>query len=160
MTEATLVDAQFGVARVIKPFPGFESVYQGQPVSTPIAFPGTLDDDAGKPGFDPNLLKGIPVPLGSKILLWIPTAFNQTPAGDFQNVVDYKYKFLFRLRNLRDFRESRKAYHFPKNSPGENDGASKSRAHWLRSHPSFFSTNPSLASTPSPCRMCRASCAA
>lgn len=120
MTEAVLADSQFSVARVVKPFPGFEAVYSGQLSSIPIAFPGTLDPDAGKAGFDPNLLEGIPVPLGSKILLFIPTIFNLSGLGN-PNPVDYEYKFFWRLRNLRDFRESRKAYHFPRQSVGADD---------------------------------------
>ena len=117
MSEAVLADAQFSVARVFRPFEGFEDVYEGKPVRQPIAIPGNLDQDASKDGFDPNLISGIPVPFGSKIMLWIPTIFQDTGGGDFL-VVPYRYQFIWRLRNLRDFKERRAAYHFTRESPG------------------------------------------
>lgn len=117
MSEAVLADAQFSVAGVVKPFLGFEELYQGQPVSIPIAIPGTLDQDAGKTGFDPNLLSAIPVPFGSKVCLWLPTIFNATMGN--LTVQPYRYTFVWRVRNLADFIRNRVAYQFPRQSPGE-----------------------------------------
>ncbi len=117
MSEAVLVDAQFSVAKVFRPFSGFETVYEGLPCTTPIAFPGTLDPSAGKSGYDPNLLAGIPVPLGAKLTLWIPNIV-YGPAS----MVPYTYQILWRLRNLQDFRDParRAAYHYPKQSLGQS----------------------------------------
>ncbi|MGP1683470.1 MAG: hypothetical protein ACTS8S_14205 [Giesbergeria sp.] len=116
---AVLADAQFSAVRVFKPFRGFEEFYQGQPGDLPIAIPGDLDSDAGKIGFDPNLLAGIPVPFGSKMVLWMPTIFNLTAGNGFV-VKPYRYTLIWRLRNLRDFRTKRVPYHFPRQSFGEN----------------------------------------
>lgn len=114
-----LVDAQFSVARVFRPFAGFENVYQGESGSIPIAIPGNLDPDASKTGFDSNLLAGISMPLGAKAILWFPTIFNRTVDG--LTIQPYQYTIVWRLRNLRDFRNTRAPYHFPKQSFGENN---------------------------------------
>ena len=122
MSEAVLADAQFSVAKVVRPFPNFESVYQGLPVSVPIAFPGTLDRFAGRPGYDPNLISGIPVPFGSKVMIWIPTIFSNVVGSLESKVVPpYRYRFIWRLRSIQDFRNSRAAFHFPKQSPGQDN---------------------------------------
>ena len=115
MSDAVLADAQFGVARVIKPFAGFESVYEGQPGSVPIAIPGDLDKDVGRDGINPNLIRGQAVPFGSKITLWVPTIL-----GNTGQPLRYSYQVIWRLRNLRDFRENRTAYHFPRQEIGED----------------------------------------
>jgi hypothetical protein len=121
MSELTTADAQFSIARVLKPFPGFVNVYEGELGSRPIAFPGVLDDNAlttpplpQTNGFDPNLIAGISVPLGSKVLLWIPTT-NRT------NNATYRYQIIWRMRNLKDYQTSRKAYHLSRQSKGSND---------------------------------------
>lgn len=118
---AVMADAQFGAARVVKPFPGFESRYQGLPGTTPIALPGVLDSLAGKPGYDPNLMAGVPVPMGSKLMLWFPSVIGGGSAGPGQSITwPYRYEIRWRLRNLSDFQSNRAAYHFPKQSLGEN----------------------------------------
>lgn len=119
MSEAVLADAQFSVARIFRPFEGFETVYDNQPSRRPIMVPGTLDPDAGQPGFRDNLVAGIPVPMGSKVMLWIPTIFLNA-GGDPPDllIVPYRYQFIWRLRNLKDFQNRRAAYHFPRQSPG------------------------------------------
>lgn len=94
-------------------------MYQGQSVTIPIAIPGSLDPDAGKTGFDQNLLAGIPLPYGSRLVLWVPTIFNVV--GNFINVQPYRYSIVWRMRNLRDFRVNRAAYHFPQQTLGENN---------------------------------------
>jgi hypothetical protein len=108
-------DAQFGVVRILKPFPNFEDVYGGQPATTPIALPGGTDARAGEDGYSPALAKGFSVPLGSKLLAWIP--FSKAGVA----AVSYDYTFIWRMRNARDFRLNRKAYHFPRQSPGTPD---------------------------------------
>ncbi len=93
-------DHQWSIARSLKPFPGFERVYQGQSGARPIAFPGTLDSFAerGVRGYDPNLLAGLTVPLGSKVTLWIP----QTIEGYTVNAL-YQYQVIWRMRSVKDY---------------------------------------------------------
>lgn len=119
MSLAVLADAQFSVARVFRPFRGFEAVYQGQPLAYPIAFPGDLDREAGKTGFDPNLISGISVPFGARIVIWVPNVFN-IAGEDTLEVQPYDYELVWRVRNVRDFRTNRSAYHFPRQSLGES----------------------------------------
>jgi hypothetical protein len=86
-------------------------------------FPGVLDPDAGRTfaggTFDPNLVAGIPVPMGSKIQLWIPTVYLES--GGELIIVPYRWQAIWRLRNLRDFKARRSAYHFAKESAGANN---------------------------------------
>jgi hypothetical protein len=114
-------DAQFTVARVLKPFEGFEDVYQGQDPFRPVAFPGGRDPRAGEDGFSPNLMRGHPVPLGSRILVWIPLAVTQREGTTA--IQRYNYSFVWRLRNVRDFRQDRRPYHYPRQSPGAPNDA-------------------------------------
>lgn len=118
MSQNVLADAQFTVASVLRPFDGFEAVYQGKAITIPIVFPGTLDDDAGKPGFSPYLLAGLPVPLGAKMQLWFPAVAG---LADGQPVYDYRYVLTWRLRNVGDFQRRRLPYHLKKESNGAPD---------------------------------------
>lgn len=119
MSEAVLADAQYSLSRVLRPFEGFESVYQGLSTEIPIAFPGTRDPNAGKDGFDPNLLAGIKTPYGSKLNLWVPAVFDVAGEGVVATQ-DYRYTLVWRLRNLQDFRQSQVPYHFPRQGKGES----------------------------------------
>jgi len=117
-----LADAQLTNVKVLKPFAGFEAVYQGKLASTPIAFPGDLDPQAGRPGFDRHLMRGIPVPEGARVLLWIPQC---TGAQDgFQ---EYIYRVVWRFSTLRKYRSPGRAdiprgpYHIPVQLPGAPD---------------------------------------
>ena len=128
---AVMADAQMNTVRVLKPFENFERVYQGQNALTPIAFPGTLDKRAqeGAPGFDPHLLRGIPVPEGARVLLWLPICFYPVdPNGSpvlypFQL---YSYRLVWRFQNLAGYRDpsaqtKRAPFHFARQSPGAPD---------------------------------------
>ena len=97
-TMAVLADANFSLARILKPFANFEGVYQGQSTEIPIAFPGILDEDAGEPGFSPDLIKGIAMPFGCRVCIWIP----QTIFG-YVSPVRYTYQICWRLRNPQDY---------------------------------------------------------
>lgn len=113
-------DAQFTNARVLKPFNDFEGTYQGVAGSTPIAMPGVLDPNAGTPGYSPNLVAGLSVPLGSRVLVWVP---------QFCFIPVYVYYFIWRMRSLRDFRNPAKgkprgAYHIPLQRSGAPDTSS------------------------------------
>jgi hypothetical protein len=121
-----MVDAQLTNARVLKPFENFERVYQGQSALTPIAFPGLRDKRAEDhaQGIDPNLLAGIPVPEGARVLLWLPMCF----ASNDESAVDipYSYRLIWRFQNLSAYRDpaarsKRAPYHFPRQSPGAPD---------------------------------------
>jgi len=129
---ATMVDAQLTNARVLKPFDNFERIYQGQSAQIPIAFPGSRDSRAisNESGFDPNLMLGIPVPEGARVLLWFPICFAPVPPANplfpFQL---YSYRLIWRYQNLRSFREPptksrRPPYHFARSSPGAPDSSS------------------------------------
>lgn len=126
---ATMVDAQLTNARVLKPPPNFANVYQGKPARTPIAFPGVRDPRAEEnaPGFSPDLMKGISVPQGARVLLWFPICVNPCPPGNpvapFQL---YSYRLVWRYQNLGSYRnpaakQRRAPYHFPRQSPGAPD---------------------------------------
>lgn len=115
MAENVAADAQFSLVTVLKPFVGFEDKYQGQAATIPVAFPGTIATEAKsgtagtQSGFDPNLLSGLRVPLGSRIQLWIPQAGGND--GEGQPVSSYQYFVAWRYRNVRDFRIDRRPYH-------------------------------------------------
>jgi hypothetical protein len=96
---------EFSQARILKPFAGFEAKYEGlDPSEYPIAMPGTLDHMAGQPGYDPNLLSGVPVPMGSKIKLWLPRLQNPGPYGSSPGAesLSYRYLLVWRVRSLTD----------------------------------------------------------
>jgi len=118
VTQNVLADAQFTLAAVLRPFDGFEFVYQDQPILVPIAFPGVLDEDAGKPGFSPYLLKGLAVPMGAKMQIWFPAVVG---LNETSPVLDYKYQLIWRLRNTGDFQRRQKPYHLSKESFGAPD---------------------------------------
>lgn len=108
-------DAQFSIASVLKPYPNFEDRYQGQPSSAPVAFPGTRDALAGQDGYDPDLLRGVPCPLGALMMLLIPKAVANATA------TPYDYQIIWRMRNVRDYRLNRSPYHVGRQSPGAPD---------------------------------------
>jgi len=125
MTQTVLSDAQMGMFQVIRPFSGFEAVYQGQDGTIPIAFPGTLDPDAGKPGMNASLLAGIPTPLGSRLLLQIPMTGYLGESGVVLTS-GYEYQFVWRTRNQGWFSAAAagnrqvSAYHLPSEEVGRN----------------------------------------
>jgi hypothetical protein len=113
-------DAQFTLANVLKPFPGFETVYQGASHANPVAFPGGTDPRAGEVGISANLIAGHPIPLGARVLVWIPVAVLAP------TVTIYEYTFVWRLRNTRDYRVNavrRPPFHFGKQRPGAPDSS-------------------------------------
>jgi hypothetical protein len=117
-----LSDAQVSMFQVIRPITNFEAVYEGKPGTVPIAFPGTLDPQAGQPGFDANLLKGIPVPLGGRMLVQIPMTIDM-----YTSRAIYGYQFLWRTRNQQAFRDAIStnrqgvAYHLPSEELGRKE---------------------------------------
>lgn len=123
-SRTVMADAQFGTSVVMRPPSGFEQLYDGRSAQLPIyLFPqGKLYDpqaQASRPGYDPDLVNGLSVPMGSRLLLWIPNMFwvedEHAPI-----IRSYTFIFIWRLRNLYDFRLSRMHWHLPRGR-GPND---------------------------------------
>lgn len=121
MGQTVLVDAQFGIAKILRPYAGFEADYEGKGVTThPIALTERgipLDPLAGKPGYAPNLLRGLSVPLGARVVLWLPNIVGGNSLGAYA----YKYAIGWRLRSTFDYRQLRGPYHYPKQGKGVPD---------------------------------------
>jgi len=129
MAQNVLVDAQFSLSTVLKPYKNFEGVYQGKTALAPMPFFGPdkngdrppLDPDAGRAGFAPNLLRYVDVPFGARVVLWIPqVVFVPGPPTPVQLGV-YSYGIQWRMRNVTDFRNRRTPYHLPNQFPGQPD---------------------------------------
>jgi len=122
-------DAQFGVARILRPFSGFRTVYSGQSVNRQIMLTEVLDgvggaalDPAaavGEPGYDPNLVKGLQVPFGARVVVWLPKILPNIE--DPALTIRYKWAFSWRLRNVYDYRNFRTPYQYPKQGAGVPD---------------------------------------
>lgn len=78
-----------------------------------------LDDLAaqGQPGYDPKLVKGLAMPIGARVMVWIPKILVNT---DISNI-RYRYTFQWRMRNVFDYRQSDTPYHYPKQGTGAPD---------------------------------------
>jgi len=112
------VDPQFSLAQVLRPPPNFREIYQGQPVTHPIAMPGTLDVLAGTPGYAPALLAGVPCPMGTTALFMFPVVYDRNT----DNPVPYYYVIVWRVRNLADYNATRAAaFHLARQSAGAVD---------------------------------------
>lgn len=127
-----------GIARVLKPWPGFESFYDGAPArrSTSVAVPVPFFEwtggeppksprapKAGTPGYDPNLARFIPVPMGSRLQLAIPT-FTQVAEGLTVPVV-YRYSIVWRWSSEEAYiQKNAPRYSIPNLLPGAPDGVS------------------------------------
>jgi hypothetical protein len=123
MAENVLFDPQFSLQKVLKPFRGFEATYQGQPGNLPIAFfrvdESPRDPDAGKPGFNADLLRYVDVAFGSLVCLWIPMCFFASGDQTFTN--SYQFRVKWRMRNVTDFRNRRTPFHLDRQFPGAPD---------------------------------------
>jgi hypothetical protein len=122
--QIVLADAQFGVVRIMRPYSGFEEVYQGTPAGEPIyLFPGGKNIDPiaeqDTPGYDPLLARGLPVPVGARLLLDIPNVYFTTHAEP----VGYVYALIWRKRNVFDFRQLRNPFHFPRDQGADDTTA-------------------------------------
>lgn len=122
-------DPQVTTGLVLRPFRNFETVYQGQPISHPIAMPGTLDASAGTPGYAPALLAGVPVPMGATALFFFPVVYS---SDDFGTPVSYTYQIVWRPRNIVDYINTRESgFHIPRSSGGAVDSRTPLRAQRL-----------------------------
>lgn len=122
-SHTVMADAQFTNAFIMLPYKNFEDTYQGIPATTPLYLTeggDARDSLAGQPGYDPELQKGLAVPLGSRVLLWLPELVYIATASPLV-INGYQYSFTWRLRNVFDYRQDRRHYHFPKQVPGVAD---------------------------------------
>lgn len=125
MSEAVLVDAQFSIVHLLRPYANFEDDYQGQPAYRRIMLSEVVSGSGGAaydeqaeravPGYDPTLIRALSVPLGARVLIWLPK-INPVRAG-----LMYRWTFSWRIRNIYDYRQNRKPYHLPKQAPGYAD---------------------------------------
>jgi hypothetical protein len=111
MTQAQVVmpDPQYGIFRILRPQSAYETFYQGVPanVLNPIYFfpnGDQLDGLAGQPGYSTRLIRGLPVPQGSNVILWIPNV----PYAESPTVQrSYIWFLIWRVRNVATFRQDR-----------------------------------------------------
>lgn len=115
--------AQMSNFQVVRPFDGFEAVYQGQAGTIPIAFPGTPDPLAGRPRYADNLIAGIPTPLGSRVALMIPMTVDLYTCEPV-----YTYQIAWRTRNQQAYTDAMQlglkqpaGYHLIGDVPGRNE---------------------------------------
>jgi hypothetical protein len=118
-----IADPQFSIATVLRPFTDFEDVYAGQSALRPVRFfppgadgaPAPYDQQVGNPNIDANLMRYLPVPLGSRILVYIPHAITwqeSIPAPIIET--NYTYTIHWRIRNLDNARSSMNSEGKPK----------------------------------------------
>lgn len=114
-SQIVLADPQYGVDRILRPSPDFETLYQGQAVDdNPLyLYPRgvSLDPQAGRPGYDARLIRGLRVPVGARIIFQLPNILYEQDADTERG---YIYVFQWRERNLFDYRTQRIPYHLPR----------------------------------------------
>lgn len=97
--------------------------YNGYPGNIPIMFSEggvAVDDLAGRPGYSSLLLRGAGVPMGSRVLVWLPRLVpypNEICPLETAAPI-YQWEFSFRLRNLTDFSATRNSYHLASGKAG------------------------------------------
>lgn len=78
--------------------------YRDRPGNIPMAWTEgglSLDPNAGKLGYSSKLVRGLPVPLGARMIVWVP---------DIEGC-QFEWNFGFRVRNLLDYKNTRSPYH-------------------------------------------------
>lgn len=122
---------QMSTGQVLRPPRDFQPRYEGVNANTnPLYFTlggVELDDLVGDPGYDPLLIRGLPVPMGSRVVLWLPnlTAILPGPTAD-----NYEWSIIWRLRSPNDYRnnaEERPPYHFPQKAGAQDTVANEPR---------------------------------
>jgi len=122
-----LNDPQFGLTAILRPYVGFDAItpgvssYQGQSGQIPIMFTeGSVayDPQAGMPGYSKRLVKGLAVPFGARISLWLPI---MSAFGPNSTTVNYRWQIIWRQRNVFDYRIQRIPFHYPKQGLGAPD---------------------------------------
>lgn len=119
-----MADAQFGIGRILRPVDTFQATYTGRSAASPIYMfdtGGNLDQLAADrvAGYDRTLARGIPVPIGSRVVLLIPNIF-WIETGPIAR--GYEWVFIWRWRSLADYRRSRKLpFQLAKQGTGPDD---------------------------------------
>lgn len=123
-------DAQFGIPRLLRPYTGFATDYQGQTSTTPIMMSEVVTPPGGQPldtlagartvGYNPNLVSGLPTPIGSRVILWLPRITVGVDAAR------YIWTLTWRLRNLNDYKQTGQPWHEPNSGFGAPDTSSGS----------------------------------
>lgn len=123
-----MIDPQFGVLSTLRPQANFVAQYQGVAANTLIMFtqqqPGgdspPRDGLAGQTNYDEDLIRGLPVCIGQRVMLWLPK-FGVVTSGGTTDV--YAFRLIWRLRNLSDqnLAPDRSAAHVPLDRVGERD---------------------------------------
>lgn len=126
---SVLNDPQFGLTAILRPYVGFDAqtggveCYQGVSGDTPIMFTEggvVFDPQAGKPGYSKRLIKGLSVPFGTRISIWLPSLTTFSGTED-STTVKYTWQLIWRQRNVFDYRAQRIAFHYPKQGIGVPD---------------------------------------
>jgi hypothetical protein len=130
MGETVLADAQFGMIKVLRPYEGFVSDYQGQTAARAIMFTPALssptssgvanvwgkalDDLAGTPGYHADLPAGLKTPVGARVILYLPTYIFYNYTED-QILIRraYTWFLMWRIRTAYCYRQNRTPYHSP-----------------------------------------------
>lgn len=114
-------DPQFTARYVLKPYLGFEAVYQGQSVvayNVALTPDGVaLDAAAGQPGYAANLVKALSVPMGARVVVKFPYLV-ATGLADSEY---YTYGIIWRERSLADYIRTRTAWHNASDREGVPD---------------------------------------
>ncbi|MBW2672290.1 MAG: hypothetical protein JRD89_02590 [Deltaproteobacteria bacterium] len=118
-SETMGVDAQMGIVRILRAYPTFAELYQGETVAghaVALSEGGIeLDEQAGQVGYDPRLISGVATPLGAKCLLWLPILLARSGVDR----LPYVYTLYWRMRNTYDYNQQfQRPYHFPKQAQG------------------------------------------
>ncbi len=113
--QIVVVEPKVVTARVLRPWTGFETLYQGVNAIQPVSFYEILvnpadpavwndwvrDPMAGEVGYDPDLERYVPVPFGSRVTAWIPYCVCHSVGGIVEQV--YDYTFHWRIRNVEKY---------------------------------------------------------
>lgn len=109
-------EPQANITKVLRPPSNYQTLYAGtNPSVQPIyLYPDGVqrDEMAGRTGYDPNLVNALRVPLGAQLEIWLPN-LGATLTDEPLDIVGYRWVLQFRLRNVSDFKQARKAYHLP-----------------------------------------------
>jgi len=121
MSQVVMADAQFGNAKILRPASTYKTIpvaQQGCTNFVMLAEDGQIfDESIGQEGYDTRLLRGLPVPMGARVQVWLPAL----TASGIMVLENYYWLFAWRMRNLYDYRMNRIPFHFPRQAEGVTD---------------------------------------
>lgn len=108
-------DPQFGSCSIMRPYAGFEAIYDSKSASLPIMFSKNgvaLDPLATQnaSGIDPELISGLSVTPGSRMILYLPNIMATTVVEPVA-FAPYSWEISWRWRNISDYMRTRSAWH-------------------------------------------------